>query len=740
MAARLGITRRGLLIGGGAGVGLVVAWAVWPRHYLPNLVAAPGETVMSAFLKVGEDGHVTVVVPQAEMGQGVWTALPQILADELGADWRTIAVEPAPIGPLYANTFLAGEAATGDAPHALAGISRRVADEMATRSSLMITAGSSSIRGFEQRFREAGAAARMQLCRVAAKRWGIDPGACDTQAGFVVRAPDKLRFAELAADAGALSPPSRVVLRQPGEGALSGKPMPRLDLPAKVDGSVRYAADVRLPDMVFAATRHGPWGKTTLSGTSPELAQKVPGLVAIIDNDRFAAAVATSWWAANRALGLIRPTFQTDGPLADDRSIAAALEAAIQSGNGTRVFAAGDVGGAFSGGRLIEARYQVGFAPHAAIEPLCATARITGDRCELWAPTQAPGLMRDAVAKALAIAPEQVTLYPMQVGGGFGRKIELDAAVEAAIIARMVARPVQLTWSREEETRHGMNRAPAIARLTATLAPDNRIAAMQAQIATPRISAQLADRIMPGDAISRLVASGASDIEGALPAYTIPNFAADHHPADIAVPTGLWPSGANSYTAFFTESFIDELARSTTTEPVSFRMAMLGQAPRLARCLQTAASLGGWDGGPPGSGQGIAAHASFGSYVAVMAQLHVEGGAIKVDRLVAAVDCGRMINPEIVRQQIEGGLIFGMSAALDGRIGYARGLSNATSFADLALPRLADCPDIIVQLLPSIEAPGGVAEIAIPPVAPALANALFSATGHRSRTLPLALA
>ncbi|MGP1282523.1 MAG: molybdopterin cofactor-binding domain-containing protein [Parasphingopyxis sp.] len=737
-ASRLGITRRRVLIGGGIGAGLVVAWGVWPRHYVHNLVAGEGETVFNAFLKIGEDGHVSVIVPQAEMGQGVWTALPQALADELGADWRTVGVETAPINPLYANDFLVAGESGGAMPSFLGSIGRWATREYAVRNALMITGGSTSIRGFEDRFREAGAAARAVLCKAAAARWDADWQACDTADGFVVLGERRLRFGELAADAADYAPPNTLTLRNPAGRPITGQSMPRIDLPSKVDGSARYAGDVRLPEMVFAAARQAPSGRHRLARVNRDAANNVFGVTAIFENPRFAACVATNWWAANRGVEALVPEWESDADtVVDDASISQALQDALDGDGGRRFVDEGDLTAAFGTSGAHRATYDVGLAPHAAIEPLTATARVRGDRLEIWAPTQAPGLMRAAVADAIGYSESRVTIYPMLLGGAFGRKIENDAAVQVAIIARRMNRPVQLTWSREEETRSDYYRPAARGRLTAKLAPDGSIAAWHSRIAVPSTNNQLFQRIMPSVFFGDVDDPDPGAVEGARPAYAIPNLAVEHMPADIGVETGIWRSVGHSYTAFFTECFIDEMAARAGVEPLSFRIAMLGQQPRLARCLTTAATLGGWDGGEQGGGMGLAAHSCFGSHVAMVVRLHIgDDQRPVIDRIAAAVDCGRIINPEIVRQQIEGGIVFGMSQALGRAIGYAEDEPLATNFHELGLPILADIPEIEIDLIVSSDEPGGVGEIAVPPVAPAIGNAIFAATGQRLRSIP----
>ena len=729
------INRRSLLIGGGAGVGLLLAWAVWPRSYRPNLNVTPGQIVFNAFLKIGSDGQVAIIVPQAEMGQGVYTSLPQILADELGADWRTVSVEPAPINPLYANDFLITENQQA-LPGWLQQAGTWAIREFAIREALMLTAGSSSIRGFEQRYREAGAAARALLCKAAGARWGADWRACDTADGFVSRGEDKLRFAEVAAEAAGLRPPSGIVLRSPGAGGISGKAVPRLDLPSKVDGSAQFAADVRLPGMVYASVRHGPLGDTTLLDADKKQADKVPGVVAVVTNPKWVAAVATNWWAADRALDALAPKFRTVGGFPDDASIEAALETALNKDEGKRFFVQGDPDAALKGD-VISAEYSVPLAAHAAIEPLTATARLDGDRLEVWMPTQAITFSRGAVARAAGMSEDAVTVYPMLIGGGFGRKVANDAAEIAAILAIKTKRPVQLTWSRAEETMHDEFRPPAIGRMKAKLGANGRPAAWSATIAAPSTVAEQLTRLMPNFPV-HADKPEAGAIEGAIPSYGIPAVAVEHRTAAIGVPTGAWRSVAHSYTAFFNECFIDELAEAASLDPFSYRMQLLGGAPRLARCLTTVTTLGNWQGGVAGSGQGLAAHSCFGSHVAMLAELHVEDGQrIMLDRIVAVVDCGRMIHPDIVRQQIEGGIVWGIAGALGEAISIERGLTTARNFDGLRLPVLATMPEIVVELIENREAPGGVGEIAVPPVAPAIANALFAATGTRARALPL---
>jgi isoquinoline 1-oxidoreductase beta subunit len=708
---------------------------VWPRRYASNLVLNPGEHGFGALLKIGEDGHVTVAVPQLEHGQGSWTALPQIVADELGADWRTVGVEPAPANPLYANPLGIDELLEG----VLGGVPAAVRGEWVQREGVALTGGSTSVRMFEEACREAGAAARSLLAQAAATRWGVDWRACVARSGFIEHGERRLRFAELAAEAAGLRVPDPLPIGVGGAGALMGRSVARIDSPSKVDGSANFAGDVRLPDMVHAAVRAGPRVESRLLSVDRAAADRVPGVVSVVTTDGWVAAVATTGWAAERGLDALKPRFETPARLASTASIEAALAGALER-EGERIVSIGEPA---ADGRAIAATYEAAVGVHAAVETPAAAAHFHDGRLELWLATQAPATARAAAARAAGIGTKAVILHPMLAGGSFGAALEHEVAEQAAVLVVELKRPVSLVWSRAEATLHDRVRPAARARMRARLSATGSVLDWRVAIAAPATGRALARRLVPGVGTeAALAVSGAGDryaVAGAAPPYRIPAVAVDHHPAEIGVATGHLRGGAHGYTAFFTESFLDEVARAGGNEPLSFRIGMLGHEPRLARCLSTAASLGGWEGGVAGSGQGIAAHAFRGSYVAVLAEAHVDadGGRIVVDRLVAAVDCGRMVNPDLVRQQIEGGLIFGLAHALGASTGFTDGLADARGFGALGLPRLADTPDLTVELIASDEAPGGVSELGVPAVAPAVANALFASTGYRCRTLPL---
>lgn len=730
---RGGISRRQLLIGGSATAGLVVAWALWPRDYRPNLRAGDGESLFNAYIKIGRDGRVIVAVPQAEAGQGVYTALPQIVADELGADWRTVAVEPAPLSPLYANLFLAEEAASGSSFPQTFGIDRWAARQYALRNAVMLTGGSSSLRGFEQPLREAAAGARALLMQAAAARWSANWEELDTRGGFVLRGNDRLAFAELAAEAAALDLPDTVPMRGGNENRLVGQPLPRLDTPAKLDGSAMFAADVRLRDMCFVAVRTAPPGGT-LEGVDWDGADSVPGAFRMIQNPGFVAVAAVNGWAAMTSLARLNPRFSVPADRPSTRSVDAALAAALDGGEATRLHTAGDPDSDPAGSSRIEGRYAIGPGPSAPIEPLTATARFADGRLEIWAPIMAMGLARSAAARALDIADGMVTIYPTLVGGGYGRKLETAAIEQAAIIAQALGQPAQIVWPRIQEIRADTMAPPAVARMSATVA-GGRIHSWRARIASPDAAAATAERLHAAHSFFRPDGGVAA---GAVPPYGIGHVAVDHVEAEIGIPVGIGRGGAHVASCFFTESFVDEIARAAGHEPLSYRMAMLADNPRLARCLATVTAIGGWDGGIAGGGMGIAVHQAFGSYIAALVEVAAgESGRLRALRAVFALDCGRVINPDLVKQQIEGGFIHGLLYALGNPVEIEGGVPQFGNIGDYGLPILRDAPEVSVELLESDEASGGVTELAVPVAAPAVANAYYALSGRRVRALPI---
>lgn len=748
-AAKDGMTRRKLLVGGGAGVGLLVAWGLWPRRYAPNMRAADGEHLFGPWLKIAEDGKVIVAIPQSESGQGVYTALAQIVAGELGADWRSVAVQPVSASPIFANTLLARAWATAFLPENIAldvdfGPVANSLNEIARRDMFVVTGGSSSIRQFERPCREAGAAARTLLCQAAAARWGIAWEQCRADRGFVIAGQRRLSFAELVVEASALDMPSPIPLNPSARNRLSGRDAPRLDLSAKVDGSASFAGDVRLPDMLFASVRAGPAGNTRLLSVDEKAALNMRGVLQVVKTDNWVAAVASNWWAANNALDAMAPVFRTKGRMADSTEIVQSLSNAIAKGPGFRATKFGDVDAAMAqeaGARIFKADYTVGAAVHAPIETRSATADFRDGRLQLWLATQAPAAARLSAAEAIGISVDDVVHHPVIAGGSFDRNFDNSIAAQVAVIAKAVGRPVQLTWSRPEDFIRDHVRSPALGRLSAAMNAEGAVTGLTVRVAAASTMRELACRMDGQQADkARKSASGQYDVlalEGAQIPYAIPNITIDHFPVSMPMPTGPWRGLANSYNCFFVEGFIDELAHKAGVEPLSFRMQMLIGQTRLARCLTGVATMAGWDGGMSGSGRGIACHSMRGSHIAVIVTARNSETGVRVDRVHAMADCGRLINPDLARQQIEGGIVFGLAQALGAATDFESGLPTARRLRDIDLPKLADVPEITVELARSDEAPGGVSELGVPAVAPAIANALFSASGIRLRELPL---
>ena len=698
-----GVSRRTLLIGGGAGVGLIVAFLAWPRREGSPLRGGPNESVFGPFLRIATDGRITLATPQVETGQGIWTGLAQIAADELGAAWEMMAVEPAPHGPAYANQLVAHDY------------------RMATR----ITAGSSSIRAFEQPLRAAAAIARAMLCQAAAGRWGVNAAECDAEGGFVVHEGKRVGFGEIAAAAAALKPPDMAQLRPAGSGKLAGEPLPRLDLPAKSDGSFRFASDVRLPRMIFASVRVAPpLGR--LTGFARESAKRQQGLIDLVVRGRWIAALAHSWWAADRALVRAAPKFT--GPEGIDAD--ARLAELLETGKADRILERGDYDAATSGMTPLAATYAVAPMPHYSLEAPAAVARFSGDRLEIWAGTQIPDLARATAAKAAGIAEDNVAIYPMPVGDGSGSAFSLDAIAIAVDLARHSGRPVNLAFPPATAINQDAVRPPMLARLAALPSPDGMLRSWSARIVG---MAGLGSDLARADD-KELPPFRPTDAD---PPYGIAATRIEAIDADLPIRTGYLRAGEQAMLAFATESFVDEMARKIGAEPLAFRIGMLGGAPRLAQAIMAAAKIGGWDGGGRGSNLGLACASVFGSHIGLLAEATIGADQrIKVSRLVAAVDAGRIVNPGLVRQQIEGGLLAALALAVVPAAEFVANMPRAVPLRGRGFERLSDVPKVEVEIIQSHADPGGVSGLGMAVLAPAVANAIAAGTGRRLRNLP----
>jgi isoquinoline 1-oxidoreductase subunit beta len=703
----LNIDRRTLMIGGGAGVGLIVAFALWPRRLGSDLAVLPGEQRFGNFIKIARDGRVTVAVPQVETGQGIWTALPQIVADELGAAWETVGVEPAPLSIAYANPLAADEG---------------------WPKGIRITASSTSVRAFEQPLRQAAAVARTMLVGAAADRWNMSPEECETADGFVINGARTFTFGELAEEAATRTPPRSAQLRQAAKSRLIGRPLQRLDGPAKVDGSWRFAGDVRLPNMLFASVRMAP-PKGRLDGFERDRINQVPGVRHFAARDGWLAVAADSWWAAERALSAADPRFSGTRSPVDLRPL---FEDALANGSAEQGFSRGDYDRVTRGSRALAATYYVAPSQHIGLESLCATARLSGDQLELWVPTQAPEAARARAEKAAGGA--SVTLYPMPVGEPAGRALEADAIPIAVQLARATGRPVQLGLSHSSSQNHDHPSGGALAKMMALPGAGGITAAWKMRVAAADGFGTALAALFDGGPPEDL---GRTGLEGSVPPYGIPNVAIEAIAVPVPFEAGYMRGSPQREFTFFTESFIDELAHAAGVEPLAFRMSISGGNGRLARCLQGAARLAQWDGGAAGSTMGIAGCSAFGSHIGVVATASIGADQrVKVHRLVATVDCGRIVNSGLVAQQIEGGLMWALGQATAAEPEWVAGMPRARRLSEMGLPAIGDTPEIVVQVIPSSAAPGGVSGLGTTALAPAVANAIYAGSGKRMRKLP----
>ena len=711
----MNLDRRTLLVGGGVGVGLVVAYALWPSRLDSDLPLAAGERGFGNFIKIARDGRITVAVPQTETGQGIWTALPQIVADELGAAWETIAVEPAPLTKAYANPLAEQEGW-------FEGFGRLRAYSLSRDGAMRITAGSTSVRAFELPIREAAAVARAMLLGTAADRWNVSTAECEIVDGLIMLKGQSFTFGELSEEAANRSPPRHPEFRNDQQARLIGKPLARLDGPAKASGSWRFAGDVRLPNMLFAAARLAPPGGR-LRSFSEDAVRAVSGVRNVTARDGWIAISADDRWTAERAMKAAKPIFSGPRTPTDFRPI---LDELVSSGKSQEWFAKGDYDGVTRNARALAATYYVAPSEHFSLEPITATARVANGTVELWSATQAPSLMAG-----------DASLYPMPVGAPSGSAMDNPAASIAIDLAKTLGRPVQVMLAQSASQNHRSVSPGALARMTALPDPAGMISAWQMRVATADGMGSSLAGLTGTDSSGDL---GATALDGAIPPYSFPNLRIQALRADLPIAAGYMRGSPQREFCFFTESFVDELARRLGLEPLAFRMTMLGGNGRLARCLQGAARIAQWDGGGPGSTMGIAGCSAFGSHIGLVAIASIgEDQRIKVQKMIAAVDCGRIVNSGLIAQQVEAGLIWALGQAIVPSPEWVAGMPRARPIGGVGLPRLADVPEIHVQIISSSDAPGGISGLGPAVLAPAVANAIFAGSGKRLRTLPFDL-
>ncbi len=711
-------------------------------------------TALNGWVRIGEDDSVTVVMSKSEMGQGVFTGLAMLLAEELDARWDQIRFEQSPNDNIYNN--LAGVADglpfhpdnQGMLKSGAQWLVRKTMREMG----LMFTGGSTSVKDLWLPMREAGASARAMLVGAAALQWHVPTSECDVKDGVVSHSSGKkATFGELSAAAANISLPPLVTLKSPEDFKLIGQALPRLDTEAKGDGTAIYALDVRPPGLLHACVRMNPVLGGGVKSVDDSKARAMPGVSKVLTIPALhgtsggVAVVAASTYQAMKALTQVQVTWDDAAASAwSSDTIDAELRKALDSDQGFAYFSHGDVNDALQkAARTVKAEYRAPYLAHATMEPMGCTVWFKDGAAQVWASTQVPDLACKVVAKQLGIDLAKVQLHIPMLGSGFGRRLEMDIIAQAAVIAKACeGTPVQTLWNRSEDMQHDFYRPVCISRFSAGLDAKGQLTAWLNTSASQAIVPQVMARSfgLPGAGPDKTTAEGAFD-----QAYEWPHARIAHVAVDLPIPVGFWRSVGHSHQAFFKESFVDEMAFAAGQNPLDFRLGLLKNHPRHAKVLQTAADKSGWGQapavGPDGAQRalGIALHESFGSIVAQVAEVSLQNQQITVHRVVCAIDCGTAVNPQLIAQQIESSVVFGLSAALLGEITLDKGRVQQSNFNNYPMLRLPQAPVVETHIIESHAHPEGVGEPGTPPVAPAVANAVFALTGQRLRQLPLRL-
>ena len=708
------VSRRQFLTAGAAtGGGLLLGWHLdaGARVLAAAAKATPSVFAPNAFIRIGTDGRVTLIMNQVEMGQGTYTSMPMLLAEELEVGLDQVRLEHAPPDDkLYANPLF-GDQETG---------------------------ASSSVRAFYEPLRRAGAAARTMLVAAAAATWNVDPASCRAQKGVVTHSPTgrTLTYGALADKAARLPVPANVTLKDPKDFTLIGTPAKRLDTPAKVNGTAQYGIDVRLPGMKIATVAASPVLGGKVASLDDSKAKAIKGVRQIVRLDDLVAVVADNMWAAKQGLKALAIRWD-DGPNATISigDVVQGLAAATQT-PGVVARKEGDAAAAMAGAPTkMEAVYQVPFLAHAAMEPINCTVHVRPDRCEVWTGSQVLTRAQATAAKVTGLPLEKVVVHNHYLGGGFGRRLEHDYVTQAVRIAKQVDGPVKVVWTREEDIQHDVYRPYYYDRVAAGVDARGQPIAWTHRLAGPAILA----RYLPAafrDGIDPDGLDGAVHLLYDIPAIQV-EFVRHEEPV---VNTGFWRGVGVTHNTFVIESFIDELAAAAKQDPVAYRRALLGKSPRARAVLDLATQAAGWGQPlPAGRGRGVSLlYSGWGSYLAQVAEVAVsKSGEVRVHRIVCAVDCGTVVNPDTVKAQIEGGIVFGISGALWGEVTLKNGRVEQSNFNDVRVLRINETPAIEVLLVRNGEAPGGIGEPGTAVTAPAVANAVFAATGKRIRKLPL---
>jgi len=687
-----------------------------------------GPFVPNAFVRIDRDGRVTLIMHKVEMGQGTYTSMPMLLAEELEVDLSQVQLEHAPPDDARYAEPLFGVQETG---------------------------GSTSVRGNWEPLRRAGATARSLLVAAAAQTWKVDPGSCHAAEGQVIHGPTgrSLNYGALVATAAALPLPRHVTLKDPKDFKLIGTPAKRLDAPDKVNGTAQYGIDVKVPGMKVATVAACPVFGGKVASVNDAKAKGIKGVQQVVRLDDAVAVVADHMWAAKQGLAALDIRWD-EGPNAklSTADIVQQLAAASEKA-GVVARNEGDASKALAGAvRKVEAVYEVPFLAHATMEPVNCTVHVRPDGCDIWVGTQVPTFTQTAAAKLTGLPRDKVRVHNHLLGGGFGRRLEVDFVIRAVQIARQVASPVKVVWTREEDIQHDMYRPYYYDRIAAGLDEHGMPIAWTHRIAGSSIMDRVINqlfpktlRVMRAAGLHQLVAMvkglDVDAVEGAAePPYTLPNIRVEYvRQEPPGVPTAFWRGVGPTHNIFVVESFIDELAAAARRDPVAYRLALLDKSPRARGVLELAAQQAGWGQPlPAGHGRGVSLLHAFGSYIAQVAEVSVsQAGDVRVHRVVCAVDCGTIVNPDTVKAQMESGIIFGITAALFGEITIKDGRVEQSNFNNYRMLRINEVPVIDVHLVKSGEAPGGIGEPGTSAVMPALANAIFEATGKRIRKLPV---
>ena len=696
----------------GVGGGLILSLTLpGTKKFAAAAASAPAsgggksDAQLNAWLKISRDNSVTIIVDRSEMGQGVYTALPMLLAEELDIDLGAIRIEAAPVGDAYVNPGNGGQ----------------------------VTGTSNSVQDAWEKLRMAGATARTLLVTAAAQRWRADPSQCRTQRGTVLGPQGKaLTYGEVADAAARLPTPKNVQLKAKADFRLIGKPQPRSDSPGKVDGSAEFGLDVKLPGMLHAALAQCPVLGGKLKSLDSTAAEKMPGVRKVLVTASGVVVVADHFWQALKARKALTIEWEPgDNALLDNAAILALLKQAAAAPGGLAARTDGDAAAALGSAKQhLSAAYFVPLLAHATMEPMNCTADVRAGGCDLYVGTQVQQVSQATAAAAAGLPPAQVRVHTTLLGGGFGRRLDIDFIPAAVEASKALSVPVKVIWTREDDMTHDTYRPPAYEEVSGGLDASGRLVAWKLHITSPSITARMFPPVKGVD--DSVIEAAVNNL------YDVANVAVTYTRQEIGIDVGYMRSVSHAPNCFVIESFMDELAAAAGANPLEFRLRHLKNKPRQRRVLDLAAARAGWGNAPAGRHQGLALMEGYSTHIAQVAEVSVAGGELKVHKIVCVVDCGQMVNPRIVESQIESGIVFGLTSALWGEITIVSGRVQQSNFNDYRLLRGNEMPELHVHLLPSDATPGGIGEAAVPLVAPALCNAIFAATGKRLRSLPIA--